>query len=139
SHGRDFARSRQVWRVCDLAGTIICEIAQKEFPGVSYNHGVPRGDPKGKAIAVDAVERWFEENKDRSRDERMFALFSEDDAGAWLRAGEYFRAKNDRRAVAPLLEKIRSGDRNSRRERLCDLVARFGDPQAIPVLQEVLK
>ncbi len=68
----------------------------------------------------------------------MLSFFSSREPKDWLTAGEYFLKKKDKRAVTPLLEKIPSA-RHFNKGDLCELVAKFGDPKAKPVILEVLQ
>lgn len=145
-HWRDFHKNREVWRVSDMAAAILQDLSVGNFSTRfsvtigSHHSSIPfsQGDPKDRKLAITDFLRWYDKNKDLSEDDRMFGHFSTDHPNNWLTAGTYFLKKHDARAVEPLLERIpRSG--SFRKGDLCELVARFGDPKAIPVLLEVLK
>lgn len=138
-HWRDFDRKRIVWRVSDFAWTILRGITQKEFGyqrvvGFTFSSMTPA--QKQRQIAE--IKKWYADSKDLSPDDRMLGFFKSEQPDDWMKAGEYFLKKNDKRAVAPLLEKI-SGARQFNRGDLCELVAKFGDSTAVPVMVDVLK
>ena len=55
-----------------------------------------------------------------------------------MTAGQYFLKKQDMRAVKPLLEQIPNAGSFKAGE-LCELVAKFGDDSAKPIILDVLK
>jgi hypothetical protein len=143
---RDFMHERHVLRVSDLAAAVLRALSAGYFK-TSYQVITPRrhtavyfsqAAPDVRYGAIQSIQRWYEKNKDLSKDDRMLGLFTDGDEEDWIKAGRYFLAKNDKRAVAPLLANIRKGGWR-RKADLCELVAEFGDPAVRPVLHEVLK
>jgi hypothetical protein len=138
-HWRDFHRSRVVWRVSDFAWVILRDITQRDFGNqrvVGFTFSYMK--PQQKQAVIAEVKKWYAESKNLSPDDRMLGFFNSPKPEDWITAGQYLLKKNDKRAVAPLLEKI-AGAEQFRTGELCELVARFGDPQAIPVIRKVLK
>jgi hypothetical protein len=143
---RDWLHERHVLRVSDLAATVLQELSAGHFE-TAYQVHTPRhitvvdfsqAAPDVRRAAIHSIQRWYEKNKDLSKDDRILGLFTDGDADDWIEAGKYFLEKNDKRAVAPLLANIRKGGW-FRKADLCELVAEFGDSEAIPVLQRILK
>lgn len=145
TYPRDYLHERHVLRVSDLAAAVLHALSAGYFE-TSYQVVKARrhtavafsqAEPEVRRAAVQNMRRWYEKNKDLSKDDRMVRLFTDGDADNWITAGRYFLDKNDKRAVAPLLANIREGICR-RKADLCELVAEFGDPVAKPVLLEVL-
>lgn len=138
-HWRDFHHSRVVWRVSDFAWTILRGITDREFGNrriVGFT--MSSMEPDERQAVIREIEEWYAENKDRSPDDRKYSAFASHDPDDWLTAGRYFLEKQDKRAVTPLLKLI-PGARDFSKGQLCELVARFGDQTARPVLADVLK
>lgn len=144
-HWRDFHHNREVLRVSDVAAEILEDLTagsfRTRFAAQVGNHysTIPfsQGSAEDKKASIERIQQWYDKNKDLSEADRMLGHFSHDDEGDWVTAGEYFVEKNDSRAVGPLLKAIpragafRQGD-------LCELVAHFKDPDAIPVILDVM-
>ena len=138
-HWRDFAQSRLVWRVSDFAWNLLRDITKKEF-GYRRVVGFTLGSmkPKEKRQVIEDIEKWYAVSKHLSPDDRMFAFFTSPKPEDWITAGKYFLERKDRCAVAPLLERIPKA-RSFTKGDLCELVAKFGDPRAKQVIQQVLE
>jgi hypothetical protein len=137
-HWRDFYHARQVWRVSDFAWVILREITKQNFgdrPVTGFTFSEMPREEQQRVIAE--IKRWYVKNKDQTPDERMLAFFSGPDPKDWTTAGLYFLRKRDTRAVAPLLQKIPKA-RGFVQGDLCELVAKFKDQSAKPVIQTVL-
>lgn len=93
--------------------------------------------PEEQHHVIAEIKGWYAKNKNQTPDERMFGFFSNPDPKDWTTAGIYFLRRKDTRAVAPLLRKI-PGANSFVKGDLCELVARFKDPSAKPVIQTVL-
>jgi hypothetical protein len=137
-HWRDFSRSRLVWRVSDFAWTILRDITQMEF-GYRRVVGFTLGSmkPEEKRRVIEEIRKWHKATSYLSPDDRVFAAFSSSNPEDWIKAGQYFLKKKDRRAVKPLLEKI-SQARSFSRGQLCELVAKFGDASAKEPIKRVM-
>ena len=137
-HWRDFSRSRLVWRVSDFAWTILRDITQMEF-GYRREVGFTLSSmkPEEKRRVIEEIGTWHKATKDLSPDDRVFAAFSSSNPEDWIKAGQYFLKTKDRRAVKPLLQKIRQA-RSFSRGQLCELVAKFGDPSAKEPIKQVM-
>ena len=138
-HWRDFYHDRLVWRVSDFAWFILREITGKEFgarPVVGFTFSSMR--PVEQRYVIAEIKRWYATNKNQSPDERMFGFFSSHSPNDWTTAGQYFLKKRDARAVPPLLQKIPHAG-NFVTGDLCELVARFGDKSAKPMIRTVLQ
>ena len=138
-HWRDFHRSRRVWRGSDFAWTIIRDITKKEFGyrrvvGFTFNSM----KVEEKKYRIEEIRKWYEANKNQTPDDRMLAFFSSNNEEDWMTAAQFFLKKKDNRAVQPLLEKIPSASQFAKGD-LCELVAKFGDPIAKPIIRDVLK
>jgi hypothetical protein len=138
-HWRDFARSRQVWRVSDFAYALLRDTTKQEFSyqrmvGFTFSYF----KPEEKAYVIEQMKQWYAVNGGLSTDEWMLASFSSNEPGNWVTAGRYFLEKKDTRAVAPLLEKLPQAGPVTKAE-LCELLGKFGDPAAIPVLKQVME
>jgi hypothetical protein len=136
---RDFHHSRVVWRVSDFAWTILRDITQKDFgerPIVGFTFSYM--NPQEKRAVMADVKTWYAQSKNSSPDDRMLGFFNSEKPDDWMTAGQYFLKKKDNRAVAPLLQKI-AGAGQFRAGDLCELVAKFGDPRAIPAVLDVLE
>jgi hypothetical protein len=129
-HWRDFHRSRTVWRVSDFAWNILRDITHKEF---GYQRAVgftlSSMPPEQKRQAIASIQRWYEDNKNLSEDDRMLGFFSSHNPQDWITAGNYFLKQKNQRAVKPLLEKLGQAGPFKKGE-LCELLADFGDPSA---------
>ena len=138
-HWREFSRSRRVWRVPDFAWNILREITKKEF-GYRRVVGFTLGSmkPEEKRLVIEEIKQWRAANKELSPDDRMFGFFSSRDPEDWITAGKFFLKKKDKRAVQPLIEKVPLA-RSFTKGDLCELVAKFGDPSAKKVIQQVME
>ena len=138
-HWRDFARSRLVWRVSDFAWNILRDITGKEF---GYRRIVGftliSMKPEEKRRAIKEIQEWYAATKDLSPDDRVFASFASHNPEDWIKAGQYFLAKKDQRAVKPLLEKIPQARPFTKGE-LCELLAGFGDPSTKTAIRSVME
>lgn len=138
-HWRDFHRSRMVWRVSDFAWTILRDISQKDFGNRRVvGFSLSSMSPPERRSVTDEVRKWYSDSKTQTPDDRMFAFFSSPRPDDWMTAGQYFLKTKNRRAVPALLERIKEGG-PFRTGDLCELVARFGDPQTKAPILEVLK
>jgi hypothetical protein len=138
-HWRDFSQSRLVWRVSDFAWAILRDISQREFgyrPVVGFT--LSHLKPEEKRQVIEEIQKWHVANKTLSPEDRKLAFFSSRNPKDWLTAGNYFLGKKDPRAVGLLLEKIPQAPSFSRGD-LCELVAKFGDPQALPTIKQVME
>jgi hypothetical protein len=138
-HWRDFHHERVVWRVSDFAWFLLRRITGKEFGarpvgGFTFS-SMP---PAEQRHVIAEIKRWYDANKSQTPDERMFGFFSSDRPNDWTTAALYFLRKKDARAVPPLLRKIPDAQ-NFVKGDLCELVGRFGDKSAKPVLRTVLQ
>jgi len=138
-HWRDFAHDRLVWRVSDFAWFMLREITKKEFgyrpvSGFTFTSM----SPEERRMVIDGIKHWYATNKDQSPDERMLGFFASPTPKDWTTAALYFLGKKDKRAVAPLLEKIPHAG-NFVKGDLCELVAKFGEQSARPVIRTVLQ
>ena len=138
-HWRDFHRSRVVWRVSDFAWNVLRDITHKEFGDQRIvGFTLSSMTPEEKHRIIKEIQDWYATAKNLSPDDRMFAFFSSHDTEDWIKAGRYFLARKNHRAVKPLLEKIPIARPFTKGE-LCELVARFGDPSAKKVIGSVMK
>jgi hypothetical protein len=137
-HWRDFYHARQVWRVSDFAWVILREITKRNFgdrPVTGFTFSEMPREQQQRVIAE--IRRWYSKNRDQTPDDRMLAFFASPDPKDWTTAGLYFLRKRDTRGVAPLLQKI-PGANNFVKGDLCELVAKFKDQSAKPIIQSVL-
>jgi hypothetical protein len=137
-HWRDFYHARQVWRVSDFAWVILREITKRNFgeqPVTGFTFSEMPREEQRRVIAE--IKGWYAKNKEQTPDERMLGFFSGPDPKDWTTAGLYFLRKKDPRAVMPLLQKIPSANSFVKGD-LCELVAKFKDQSAKPVIQTVL-
>jgi len=137
-HWRDFHNQRVVWRVSDFAYTILCDMTKKELgrkPVVGFTLSYMEHEEK-KAVVAEAKE-WYAQNNGLSEDELMFGFFDGNSPREWATAGEYFLAKGDARAVAPLIENIPTAGRFDQGH-LCILLAKFRDPAATDTIKNVM-
>ena len=138
-HWRDFAHNRVVWRVSDFAWNILRDITKKELGNqavVGFTFSSMK--PEQQRQTIEEAKKWYAASKTLSADDRMLAFFDSRNPEDWKTAAAYFQQKKDVRAVAPILKKIPES-RQFDQGKLCELVAGFGDPSAIPVIQKVMK
>ncbi len=138
-HWRDFARRRLVWRVSDFAWQILRDITQKEFGNQAVvGFTLSSMKPEDKHQAIEEAKEWYAANKSLSANDRMLAFFESPNSEDWFTAANYFQQKKDARAVAPILKKIPVANQFDK-GKLCELVAGFGDRNATPAIQKVLR
>lgn len=138
-HWRDFDHNRIVWRVSDFAWAILRDITKKEFGNqrvVGFTFSSMK--PEDKRSVIKDVKEWYATTRNLSPADRMFASFSSRNPQDWIKAGRYFLARKDKRAVEPLLKNIPRA-RSFTKGELCELVARFGDPSAKQTIESVMK
>ncbi|MCC6488051.1 MAG: hypothetical protein IT364_11180 [Candidatus Hydrogenedentes bacterium] len=137
-HWRDFDKHRVVWRISDFAYAILCDITKKQL-GQRSQVGFTLSylDPPERQAVIAEVNEWYVKNKHLSVDEQMLGFFAGGSTEEWATAGEYFLERGDKRAVAPLAERIPMAGKFDQGE-LCILLAEFGDPATKDVIKKVM-